>query len=564
MESERYVLLQTYTISNISAGDITGIEFYQMLHGHPADEGNAEVYSVYEAYPHSDALANYTPFGAAHTVGNFQFDITQWNTGNGEATHVDWLAFSTAQKPDWVENGYYEGGHSYDPYCPPEGTHKTVEAGSLNGHPYSFGEVAGAMGWNLGTLEPSASVSLTIAVMFGAGPIVVDKASCEPPVGVANWKFDEASGTTAVDSIGSNDGTLTGDPIWVTGHTGLAGDYALDFDGDDYVALKYPVNVLAGRSVTISAWVKPAPGLYGGHAYPIVAQNGISPKKYWLYLSGYKPAFYHGSTTVESPMGLDNEWHHIMGTYDGALMRLYVDGLQAGPMASCNVDGVYEDVFIGSSGPVTNKYFKGQIDDVWIYGCALDPTTDCLPLCHKDYGEWAHVGKPACWCFPRQCHGDADGQIEGGGKIPLCAVSTNDLNILMAAWQIPEPPDGPGISGEPDVCADFDHAIQGGGKVPAYRVGSNDLNILVASWQVPEPPDGPGIPSDCLSCAGAGTMALSGDFETLTMDAVASGTDFAAITAWLEEVWLDSTVLEKVDEDQLMRLTESIAELLEK
>jgi hypothetical protein len=36
-QSERYVLLQTYTIKNIKAsGNITGLEFYQMLHGHGA------------------------------------------------------------------------------------------------------------------------------------------------------------------------------------------------------------------------------------------------------------------------------------------------------------------------------------------------------------------------------------------------------------------------------------------------------------------------------------------------------------------------------------------------
>lgn len=37
--SERYVLLQTYTIKNIKpSGNITGLEFYQLIHGHPADE----------------------------------------------------------------------------------------------------------------------------------------------------------------------------------------------------------------------------------------------------------------------------------------------------------------------------------------------------------------------------------------------------------------------------------------------------------------------------------------------------------------------------------------------
>jgi hypothetical protein len=34
VKSERYIMLQTYTIKNISGSNITGLEFYQMLHGH--------------------------------------------------------------------------------------------------------------------------------------------------------------------------------------------------------------------------------------------------------------------------------------------------------------------------------------------------------------------------------------------------------------------------------------------------------------------------------------------------------------------------------------------------
>ena len=48
---------------------------------------------------------------------------------------------------------------------------------------------------------------------------------------VAHWKFDEGNGTTAYDSAGSNDGTVTG-ATWTTGQIGGA----LDFDGvNDYV-----------------------------------------------------------------------------------------------------------------------------------------------------------------------------------------------------------------------------------------------------------------------------------------------------------------------------------------
>ena len=45
---------------------------------------------------------------------------------------------------------------------------------------------------------------------------------------VAHWKFDDDSGTTAIDSSGNgNDGTFMGDPQWASGKLGGA----LDFDG---------------------------------------------------------------------------------------------------------------------------------------------------------------------------------------------------------------------------------------------------------------------------------------------------------------------------------------------
>ncbi|MGB2806405.1 MAG: chitobiase/beta-hexosaminidase C-terminal domain-containing protein, partial [Sedimentisphaerales bacterium] len=44
---------------------------------------------------------------------------------------------------------------------------------------------------------------------------------------VAHWKFDDGSGSTAIDSAGTNNGTLYGDKTWTTGRI----DGALSFDG---------------------------------------------------------------------------------------------------------------------------------------------------------------------------------------------------------------------------------------------------------------------------------------------------------------------------------------------
>jgi len=152
VRSERYVLLQTYTITNITANSITNLEFYQMLHSHPADEWNSSVTSVYSTTDHTDPLAAYTPLNPVHTTGNFQYDITQWNDLEGQDAskfHRDWMGFSTTTAPYWIENGLYEGRGEGRP--PIGQTHDNIEWRILNEEVHSYGEVAGAMGWSFGT-----------------------------------------------------------------------------------------------------------------------------------------------------------------------------------------------------------------------------------------------------------------------------------------------------------------------------------------------------------------------------------------------------------------------------
>jgi len=94
---------------------------------------------------------------------------------------------------------------------------------------------------------------------------------------------------------------------------------------------------------------------------------------------------------------------------------------------------------------------------------------------HKD--EWLAVGSPECWMYDRQCHGDADGASQGNNKY---WVSTNDLDILISAWNKPLE----SLVGN-QICADFDHLSQGTNE---YRVSTNDLDILIANWQLPDVP----------------------------------------------------------------------------
>ncbi len=138
-----------------------------------------------------------------------------------------------------------------------------------------------------------------------------------------------------------------------------------------------------------------------------------------------------------------------------------------------------------------------QATSVSISSAGLVETGDLLPETHPDYADWVAVGKPACWAYPRQCHGDADGRKEAS-EAGASYVGLQDLNLLVAAWEVKEPPFGPGIASIPNgICADFAHDQDGNGVTGYYRVGVTDLNILVANWLIKEAPNGAGVAADC-------------------------------------------------------------------
>ncbi|MBP7050326.1 MAG: hypothetical protein KBE65_04865 [Phycisphaerae bacterium] len=127
----------------------------------------------------------------------------------------------------------------------------------------------------------------------------------------------------------------------------------------------------------------------------------------------------------------------------------------------------------------------------------VEEDEELLASTHPDYAEWVAVGKPACWAYPRQCHGDADGRKETSDSGSYY-VGVQDLNLLVAAWEVKEAPFGPGIASVTNgICADFAHDQDGSAATGYFRVGVTDLNILVANWLVKEAPDGPGVAGDC-------------------------------------------------------------------
>jgi Concanavalin A-like lectin/glucanases superfamily/Protein of unknown function (DUF1565) len=203
-------------------------------------------------------------------------------------------------------------------------------------------------------------------------------AQTSPSTGpVGYWKFDEGSGTSVSDASGNGStGSLLNGPVWTTGIKGTA----LSFDGvDDYVDLGSSPSVnITGAALTLQAWVKgSSPGNY---KYIVSKTDGLDVG-YGLYtgISGTL-RFYVGkgaglivTPDVTSPW--DNRWHHVVGTYDGSKLNLYIDGVAGASVAATGniADSSARSLNIGrfSEGGFS---FKGVIDDVQIYNRALSST----------------------------------------------------------------------------------------------------------------------------------------------------------------------------------------------
>ena len=173
----------------------------------------------------------------------------------------------------------------------------------------------------------------------------------------------------------------------------------------------------------------------------------------------------------------------------GTLCKIRVNG-------SCTVNVTEEDTYRG--GVVLED---GTSTDANLTGATNVPLDDCY-LNYADHAEYVAAGRPECWCYPRQCHGDADGLAQGSVKFGFKYVDTDDLDIMSAGWKVLDPPKGSGIlgltvNGVPVACADFAHNTQGSVKFGFKRIDTDDLDLMSAYWKVLEPPKGSGTPANC-------------------------------------------------------------------
>lgn len=195
-----------------------------------------------------------------------------------------------------------------------------------------------------------------------------------PPSGIiAWWDGDSINGKTARNLRGRHDGAMSNVQL----EEGTVGR-AFRFDGAGVIQVPFSRDLVPGEQLTIEGWVRPL-GAQPGHARIIGVQTDYSTDSSWVFGVGSSGGIYFGAFHANAQSYIDGStaihastWTHIAGTWDGTMMRAYVNGVPERSVATFagRLDGPSVPLRIGR-GDTTKLGFRGLVDELTLYGRAL-------------------------------------------------------------------------------------------------------------------------------------------------------------------------------------------------
>ena len=213
-----------------------------------------------------------------------------------------------------------------------------------------------------------------------AGPVAVVTPPVVPNPSGDLWAAFDFSGTGpgVVDLSGNaNNGTLSGTASIVAGgRFGEAAEFTGATGNVDLGGLDIP-----GDQLTIATWINADD--FGVNDARIISKTSgtASNAHYWMLstISGQQLRFRlktnDGSSTTTLIGGAlaAGTWHFLAATYDGAAMRLFIDGAEVGSTGKTGAIAQNPSIgaAIGANQAADGKNFDGRIDELRIYTRAL-------------------------------------------------------------------------------------------------------------------------------------------------------------------------------------------------
>ena len=200
------------------------------------------------------------------------------------------------------------------------------------------------------------------------------------PSGLVSWWPGENS---ADDIAGGRNGTLMGGAGFAQGIAGQAFEFTADGAGVT-VPHDEALNV-SSSGFTVQFWMQGVKNQPDPQFLVVDKSHGWVDSTGWLF-QGYSGSGQivfgigaGGGGSVNFPGAtsttdvLDGQWHHVAGTWDGALVRIFVDGEQQDQAALTTPVNNTRPVNVGFSwgGGTPTRFFRGKVDELALYNRSL-------------------------------------------------------------------------------------------------------------------------------------------------------------------------------------------------
>jgi len=353
---------------------------------------------------------------------------------------------------------------------------------------------------------------------------------------IAYYKLDETSGSTATDTIGSYDGTITGSPT--QGATGKIGT-AYTFDGTAGVYIDASTGAF-GTKGSLQAWIRVPTSPTGNDTFigtTTIGANSAhqlkvtSAKKVYVIIGDGTGnwATITGGTTLA-----DNTYYHVVVTWEtGSTVKMYLNGTLDGTSAVLASIGTSTDIRIGNAHN-NSEAFVGEIDEVGLWTRVIST---------GEISELYNSGNGFAYPFnPKTLTTSVDpvgyGTVSGGGvytKDQVVAVEASPtIGKKFSSWS----GDLTGSVNPTTITMSADKSI---------TANFVDYNVSFTAGQIAE-----SLPIDYANgTVTKATMTVTKTSGTFTYQMTADGTNWETVTTGAEHTFVNTGT------DLRWRVTES-------
>ena len=194
-------------------------------------------------------------------------------------------------------------------------------------------------------------------------------------------RLDETSGVVAKDSSGNgHDAAVLGKVTWSAGGAIASGGTAVHFDGlTSGLDLGKTFDFAGTAPFTLEAWVREeVVDSTFRHLFTKDDESGAR-EEYGIFYQQGAMAFERYVVGTQAACGqmrpdLVGRWAHTVGTYDGAKLVIYIDGVAVDNAPDTRAQASKPVPFYAGMRSVSSGVVQGSLDEIAVYGTALSAT----------------------------------------------------------------------------------------------------------------------------------------------------------------------------------------------